>query len=564
MYPFSHSLSFTDHLYIPSFIAYLISFFSSNPILQFNLLWILNHIAVFLTFYLFAGRFAKNVWSRIISAFYISFGPYFFLQFGHLQMVFLWPLFLSLYYLFDPHNNKKSLVLSGVFLGIQFLSSIYLGLIGMTIIGLYFVEKVVVFLAVRPLGYERRNGKDRILDPGSESGMTGIIKEFGIVFISFLFVSSVSIYGYILVQVVYHPQRFQGEFVTFAAHISDYLFPLPVRSTVLYRLFSFWTNLNKHVLGEQASFVGIVPFGIIIYVILNLFTLELEFHVFQNLKTKKIKINNNVKRIPNPLQGKQVRDDNRSDRNDRSLFIWISLLLFTGLVFSLGPRFNWNGQYLVTPLPYWFIMKIFPPITIMRATARWYFLVALAVSVTMVFGIDLILKRFKKHAYIVIGVIISLVVLEFYPSPVEVAARNWKANSYLFLQKQCQIKPGPLLEYPIEYRADDFDYVKNLQYKTNILMSSTLHTCPFLSGFSSYEPPLFLKWKEQFDKNGLDRRTMEILNEQKFKYVKINVKALSNKERLDSSLYIHTEQLNEIYRDADTVIYLVRSVVDSR
>lgn len=525
MYPFTQSLSFTDHLFIPSLIALFISFFSTNPILQFNVLWILNHIAVFLTFYLFAGRFSKNHWTRIITAFYTSFSPYFFLQFGHLQMVFLWPLFLCLYFLFDPLKKLKSKILSGVFLGIQFLTGTYLGILGLTIVGLYYISQVILLCCSRDkqqkrsqIVVSRLRGKNSILE---------ILKEFSIIFISFLIISSPSVYGYLLVQQTYHPQRLQSEFVTYSAHITDYLFPLAPRLTFLNQKLSFWTNLNKHYLGEHAAFVGIVPL-----IVFSGWLLAIR------------------------------KNKNKYPIIDSSLKIWLLLLLGVGFVFSLGPRFNWNGTYLVTPLPYWLVMKLFPPIAIMRAVARWYFLVVFATSFIMLFGIDFLLFRYKNLSSIIVGVLLILLFLEFYPSPIQTTSRYWKTDSYLFLQKLCQTKPGPILEYPIEYRPDDFNYVKNLQYKTNILMSSILHSCPFLSGFSSFEPPLFLKWRDQFDMAGFDKKTIDILQEQKFKYVKVNLTALSGKEQQNPSLYMHTKDMIVIYRDKETIIYQIKGLTN--
>lgn len=509
MYPFPHSLSFTDHLYIPSLIALVISFFSTNPILQFNLLWILNHIAVFLTFYLLAKRFTKNVWARIIPAFYMSFGPYFLLQFGHLQMVFLWPLFLSLYFFFDPRKSVKSIVLSGVFLGVQFLTGTYLGLLGLSIIVLYVVVETVCKMSHTHV---------------KTSVILSQIKLSGLFLLSFLAIAGISVYGYFQLNQTYHPQRAQSEFVTYSAHISDYLFPLPPRSTFLYKALPFWSGLNKHALGEQASFIGIVPILVV----------GSWWFMVRKSKNKKLQTN-------------------------KTLIMWLCLLTIVGFVFSFGPRLNWNGKYLVVPLPYWFVMKIFPPIAIMRAVARWYFLVIFAVSTAMIFGIDTVLNHFKKYNFSIVAALIIFSLLEFYPPPVHTTYRNWKTSAYLFLQKQCNTERGPLLEYPIESRPDDFNFILNLQYKTNILMSSTLHSCPFLSGFSSFEPPLFLVWRDQFDNQGFDSKTMDILRKQKFLYVKINIKALSSKEQKDPSLYVHTNELKAIYKDSETIIYRISS-----
>ena len=56
MYPFRDSLSFTDHLFIPSLIVFIISLFNKNPLFQFNLVSIINHILVYTSFYILGSR----------------------------------------------------------------------------------------------------------------------------------------------------------------------------------------------------------------------------------------------------------------------------------------------------------------------------------------------------------------------------------------------------------------------------------------------------------------------------------------------------------------------------
>ena len=86
-------------------------------------------------------------------------------------------------------------------------------------------------------------------------------------------------------------------------------------------------------------------------------------------------------------------------------------------------------------------------------------------------------------------------------------------------------------------------------------MSSTLHNCPTLSGFSSFEPPLFKKWQEDFDTNGITNTNLKILKENKFGFVKINLDALSKEEKLNPQSVIHTTDLKELFRDLNSIIY---------
>ncbi len=497
MYPFLHSLSMTDHFYFPSLIATIISFFTSNYFLQFNLLTVGNHLLVYLSFFLLAGRFTKNIWSKVIAAFYFSFGPYFFLQMGHLQMVFMWPLVLSLYYLLDEKKNNSSVLKSGLWLGAQFLTGTYLGVMGLAMIGLYYV--VLLF---------------------TERNKVEIFKKFGIFFISFLIVAGVSIYGYFQVNALYHPVRDQGQYVSYAAHITDYLFP--AQKSLLYSLLSPWTTLNRHMSSERAAFLGLLPLVVGGWWLVR----------------------------------KKLDPDFR--RDDKIVGIWLMTLIAVGFIFSLGPRFNWNGEYKVFPLPYLVLLKAFPPLGIIRATARWYVLIHFAVSMGLVISLSQ-LESFisPKKRNLIMFVIFIASVLEFYPFRVVTIARDYRRQSDLFLQEQCKNDNGPILEYPFEYRSEDRTVERYLAAKTNTLMYSTLHSCPTLSGFSSYEPPLFLHWQADFDTNGIGGSQLQLLKDNKFKYIRISLRSLKNNEIKDTSLYIHTTKLALIYSDTEFIIYKI-------
>src|SRR3990167_10427154 len=113
MYPFPLSLSFTEHMFFPSLINFIISWFVKGQITQFNILLVLNHLLIYISSYFLARRFSKNTWVKAIFGFFITFSPYFFSQIGHIQMLFFWPLILSLYFFFSSKKELKHHVLIG-------------------------------------------------------------------------------------------------------------------------------------------------------------------------------------------------------------------------------------------------------------------------------------------------------------------------------------------------------------------------------------------------------------------------------------------------------------------
>ena len=90
------------------------------------------------------------------------------------------------------------------------------------------------------------------------------------------------------------------------------------------------------------------------------------------------------------------------------------------------------------------------------------------------------------------------VFFELYPLTAQVSKGMWWTPAYTKIKQVCEKNPGAMLEYPFEYRASDKDVLKNLSYKTGILLSSMEHDCEILSGFSAYEPKNSLNIRNSF------------------------------------------------------------------
>lgn len=512
MYPFKFALSFGEQFFFPSLIALLISPFNQNPIFQLNLLLVANHILNFICFYVLSSLFIRNFWSRLISSFYISFSPYFFSQLGHFQMIFFWPFLLSLYFLIKDKisigKSKKNLLFAGIFLGIQFMSSIYLGIMGFTIIFLYFAVRL--YFGSKPFY---------------------LSKKFLILLVIFLLTAGISIYGYMLAKNEYGGRRDIGEYIYYSAHLSDYVFLSGNQSAVLYGngLIGRWNSFNHHNSGERAAFIGIIPL-IIIFAYLFKFT--------RNKTSSNISIHLN------------------------EFTFFLIMVGLTGFIFSLGPRLNVNGTYLHIPLPYYLVFKEIPFIDVLRALARWSFLVALATAILVGLGLDKLFenltKKISQRSGFLIGFFVfGLFIIEFYPKPLPVTSKIWWDKSYEYMNNNlCTNKPA-ILEYPFIYRNSDGNIIKDLQYKMVILLASTKHSCKILSGFSGYEPPEYIKIKEQLDNNGIDINDINLLRKLGFTYIKLNKFALFNEESVSLPKDLEELGLKAVYRDNVVDIYSI-------
>src|SRR3989339_246191 len=442
------------------------------------------------------------------------FSPYMLSQMSHFQMVFFWPLLLSLYFLFHPKHKPLHTVLTGVFLGLQFLSSVYLGVMGMMIVLIWYVYQFI----------------DTVL---THKSLHEYFKQVGIVFAVFLGISMYSIYGYIQMLEIYKPVIDQGQLVTYAAHPTDYALVLSPATSLLHKIFDFFSQANHHTWGETAAFPGIFP---LVVILIGIF-----FYFKKN---------------------KNVAKQNGS----KALLFWSLSLIVTGFIFSLGPRLNWNGVYLVTPLPYYLIYKFVPFMTAIRATARWYFVFHFGIYLLSLYLLNQIDEQMKKQANrtmnIFLILLFILLLVEQYPLPIQATSRQWMTKTVLTVQKECEKDPGPLLEYPLVYRLEKDNPISNLEYTTNILLTSTEYTCEYLSGFSGYEPKKYNEYKKFFENNEFNESSVAFLKKMQFKYVKINKQALFPLQNSSMSAVLQNGGFDKLTEDETSSLYKYNSLHD--
>lgn len=509
IYPFKYTLSFAEHLYLPSLLILIISLFSKNIIAQYNILLVLNHLFIFLSALLLLRKILKNNFAATISAFYISFSPYFFTKLSHFQMIFFWPLLLSLYFLinFFDKGKYKLLIFSGIWAGIQFLSSVYLGIMNLAIISLIFFNGFL---------FNKHNFKN-------------LAKQFLIIIISFTIISAISIVGYLLVNQEYRITRDYGEYVTYSAHLTDYIFPSREQFSLIYTSppFQKFKNYNHHVLGEFATFAGFIPIFFAF------------FYLFPKIRKT---------------------DNTYSLGFSISKITSLSLMLILfGFIFSLGPRLFVNGSYAEIPLPYDLILKVFSPIGIIRAVARWHFLVILGFAFLLGLGYLKLETKFattKIKKLVFFSAVLILIFLEFYSlKPFSSSYKDWQEDkSYIFIKDQiCRDGKTKLVEYPFHYRNLNGDIAKDVNYMAQILLNSTKHQCKILSGYYGYEPPKYMAIRDEFG-DGFGNNDIKIIKDLNFDYLKFNKYAVSNieyKKLLDRNVF---KDFEKVYEDPKVVI----------
>ena len=362
------------------------------------------------------------------------FSPYFYTQFGHFQMISFWPLMFSLYFLIDSRGDKKKLFLTGIFLALQFLASVYLA---------YFLA-IVIFLYLFIDFLKNRKIKNALV-------------AFLIIFSTFLVLDGVFIKGYLDTQKKFDVKRDYGEYVAYSAHLTDYIFPR--QQSFLYQnsIIQKWSSYNKHNIGELASFPGFV---LTITALLGIFTIK---------KTK----NNFL-----------VMFKKNEER------YWFFSLIVIGFLFSLGPRINFNGNYSGIPSIYTLLLKI-PLVEAIRGLARWSFLFYLGLTYFSL----MYLKTIRHKALFVILSIILL--LELIPCRSLAYPGTYITKADKVLKSICSPRKKVVLEIPVTHFDTTGSIAEGLSYITTRELATLYNHCQLINGYSGYDLPSIQNIKNQ-------------------------------------------------------------------
>lgn len=389
--------------------------------------FLLTFILNYLTSYIFWKDIFKKRDLAFLGSLLTVFSPFFHTQLGHFQLQSYWPTFLSLYFIFRYERNRKInyLIWGGVFIAIQFLASVYIAVFLITTVCLYYLILII---------------KDR--------NLTTHLKNFVIVMGIFLVICSPVIYGYLNIQKVYQVDRNYGEYVTYSAHLSDYIFSREIKSaTHSLAIVKKWNSFNKHNFGEGALFPGFL------LTILGMLGI--------------------------------VRQKHKSIRS----FFFLTLVCI-GFIFSLGPRINFNGVYAEIPLPYHFLLKYLPFIDVIRAPARWSFLFYIGLTY---FCLSYLNK--KTTGLPLFLLLFILIVLEYIPLNIQTHKEVYIHKKDQILKDICSFKVQTVLEIPVTHFDAGDSIFSGLSYITKTILASTYHKCNLVNGYTSYDLPSIQKLK---------------------------------------------------------------------
>lgn len=500
-YPFKSTLLFSDLLIPQSLLSIPFTLLFHSSIFTLNAIFFLTILLNSLAGYFFWKRIFKIKEQILFSTFVTTFSPYFFSQVHHLQMVSYWPLLIALSFL--PWNRevitfRKSLF-CGIFLAIQFLAGVYLGLFGLFILGIWIsVELLNYFWKKRRIPTRKEFFSFfSLLVPG---------------FFAWLIFAGPFLYYYIQTQKAYGIVRQYGEYVLYSAHFSDYFFNALLHSVSSVTIWSTLNSFNHHTIGEMAVFPGLT-------------LISFAFYYFYKKQRKLTQVD----------------------------FFFICLII-VGFVFSLGPRLNINGRYTAVLLPYAVVLKLLPLVEPIRAVARWSFLVIIGLTYFASQSLGILKSKLFWFYFAVL-----LYCLEILPIHQEGSVYAYSSSAYTSIEAACHTAPTVLLEFPITQSQKNADVATNLRYRTASMIASLEHGCYIVNGYSGYDPTDYLRFEGELlqavnEEDG--NHFLKLMHQRNIRFIKINYDSMGEEthfhlQRLLANL---AKEYSMVYTSPDTIV----------
>ena len=471
-FPHKYALLFSDLLIPQAIISLPFFIISNNLILIFNLAFILTFILNYISSYFFWRILFKNYLVAFFGSLFIVFSPFFHITLDHFQMLSYWPFFFSLFFLirYEENKNIKNVLLCSLFLAIQFLASVYLAV--------FLIFSIEIYLLLNLMTTKR---------------IKDFLKINLIVFITFFAIDGVFIKGYIDVKNYYHINREIGEYINYSAHVTDYAFTSGINSLIHKSApMNRWNNANKNFTMGHASSPGFL---------LGILAL---FSLFNLIKTK---------------EGFTVNMDMDQKKG------YFVILLLCGLVFSLGPRLNFNGTYSGIPLPYGLLLEITPLLDSVRSPSRWSFIFYVGTIYLSLIAINKVVSRKYSTPYTLL--ILLIFFLEYIPLTLATEAGKLSDPNLNLLKSTCKKDAKVLLELPVTHLNAADNIAEGLTYINIVQLESIYHQCNLVNGYSGYDLPDNFILADSLDKDIKNQNTGEFLKElrkKKIDLVKFNTK----------------------------------------
>ena len=445
-YPFTeNTLAFSEHLFSNILISFPIIVMTHNPILAYNLIFLLSFILSGFGMFLLVNHYLNDKYSAFLAGIIFAFCTYRFAHLGHLQLLTAQWMPFSFLYLdkFLHKSTNKNLVLFSLFFILQVLSSWYYAVYITIALVLYFLYMLVSDYTIRKKIFSDTNFQFKVI----------LFVVFSIIII-LPFAQP-----YIQVSHEYGFTRHSTEVEYYSADVGDYFLTPP--NNIIYGKISQPYHENRN-WGEHSLFPGMGVIFLSLYGLLSII---------------KFKIGNSKKRGLIYTGG--------------SMQNFYLFLAFFAFILTLGPHLNFFGHSIDITLPYTYFYEYLPGFGSMRAPSRFNIIVMLSLSVLAGYGLNKLIKSRRKTKKTLISVIFILIILsESLYVPVGIGITpvgegipevyKWLAN---------EKDDFAIVELPTGYFTPTGN---NLWYDTKYMYYSTYHWKKLVNGYSGFFPPGYI------------------------------------------------------------------------
>ncbi len=492
-YPFvDNSLAFSEHLLANIFIALPIIVATDNPVLSYNVIFILSFILSGFGMFLLTDHYLNDKYSAFLAGIIFAFCTYRFAHLGHLQLLTAQWMPLSVLYLdkFLHKTTYTNLFLLILFFVLQVLSSWYYAFYITIALGLYFVYLSIFDQSIR----------NKILHDS----------DFHLKSVIFIVLCMIIILPftlpYIQLQYEYGFTRSIVELDVNSADVMDYFLTSP--HNVLYGKLSQPYQENRN-WGEHSLFPGFLV------VVLSLTGLS--------------RLSKRSSSGPSSIKfytGGRIQN----------FYVILALCAF---VLSLGPKLHFFGKIIDLHLPYYYFYKYLPGFDSMRVPSRINIVVMLSLSVLAGYGLHKLLNDKSSTLKIFITLLFTIVIIFESYVPFVVAVTP-VGDDIPDVYKWLSNESG---DFAIVELPTGNINANSLYYDTIYMYYSTYHWKKIVNGYSGFFPPkyfMLLEKLQMFPSN----ESINILKNLKVKYIIIHSENLDQHRWNDMK-----DEINDNYKD---------------
>lgn len=502
-YPYKYTLAYSEHMIGSAIFAMPIIAFFKNPVLAYNIIFLMSMTLSGIGMYLLAFYYTGNRLAAFCAGVIFAYFPCRFGHLGHLHFqVAQWIPFTFLYFnKYFETGRYKHLLLFTLFFILQFFSNGYYALF------LAFFVTILICIEFYNRGFSNR----------------ALFYKLGLFFLlSAIFILPV-FYPYIKLKHEMGFTRSLGESTMYSADIFSYLAApsinrpwgkitsiflkpegdifLGLTAMILaafgiMRYFKGNHNISLEAINVKSKFVKILSSVMTIFAAIAL-SEAIIIWLTGGFKFTILGIPVKATKIYKPMSlafalillpfftRYRLRGVINSLFTSRQGFYFIVLVL--SFLFSLGPIIHLSGKEIITG-PYIFLYKFFPGFDGLRVPARFVIMVALAVSVFAAYGTAGILEHFNAYwkKVAVTGVFSVIILFESASIPIpipSVPVGNAIPDVYKWLASEKD--DFAILELPMPNKPEE------VWKETRYLYYSTYHWKKLVNGYSGYFPPAY-------------------------------------------------------------------------